>query len=186
MYGWSVRLPVGTGQHSFPGCIAMVEEGNLGFLLKSHQAEHSLKKAVRARGVKGDKRGTETGRTHRLNIKGWARRRGMEGRQKVTRGNERRQNHETAFLICFQFWVVTAHFVEIRTACLSFQILIFSSCSLLINWTEVISTETEEGVQWCQHLLPWRRLRRTQGRLFSPLQLHTSESAHKFVIFGSW
>lgn len=59
MYGWSVRLPVGTGQHSFPGCIAMVEEGNLGFLLKSHQAEHSLKKAVRARGVKGDKRGRQ-------------------------------------------------------------------------------------------------------------------------------
>lgn len=134
MCGWSVRLPLGAGRRSFPGCLAIVEEGNLGFLLKSHQAEQSLKKAARAGGEKGDKRGRQRqDRPTGLNIKGRARRPGMEGREKVTRGNERRQNHKTAFLICFQFRVITAHFMEIRVACLSFQILIFSSCSLLIN-----------------------------------------------------
>lgn len=54
----------------FPGCVVIVKEGDLGFLLKSRRAEHLFKEALGAGGeevrVGG---GGATGRTHGVNIK---------------------------------------------------------------------------------------------------------------------
>lgn len=54
----------------FPGCVVLVKEGDLGFPLKSHQAEHLFKKARGTGGEEWVKRGGRaTGQTHGLNIK---------------------------------------------------------------------------------------------------------------------
>lgn len=54
----------------FPGCVVLVKEGDLGFPLKSHQAEHLFKKALGTGGEEWVKRGGRaTGQTHGLNIK---------------------------------------------------------------------------------------------------------------------
>lgn len=51
-----VRVSVGGGGRPaqlcrlFPGCVVIVKEGDLGFPLKSHQAEHLFKKALGAGG----------------------------------------------------------------------------------------------------------------------------------------
>lgn len=51
VYGWSACLLAGASRGSFaeqlfPGCVVIVKEGDLGFLLKSRRAEHLFKEAL--------------------------------------------------------------------------------------------------------------------------------------------
>lgn len=58
VYGWSVCLLAWARRRSFaeqlfPGYVVIVEEGDLGFLLKSRRAEHLFKEALGAGGEGG-------------------------------------------------------------------------------------------------------------------------------------
>lgn len=90
--------------------------------------------------------GGATGRTDGLDIKGRVRRSSVEERENATRGSQRRQNHKTTFLICFQFWAVTVHFMEISAACLAFPLLILRASSLITHLSKWIATVKNEGV----------------------------------------
>lgn len=132
----------------FPGCVVIVKEGDLGFPLKkpTKQNIYSRKhwQLEGRRGWKGG--GRATGRTDGLDIKGRVRRSSVEGRENATRGSQRRQNHKTAFLICFQFWTVTVHFMEISAACLAFPLLILRASSFVTHLSKWIATVKNEGV----------------------------------------
>lgn len=122
MYGWSVCQLVGASRCSlaeqlFPGCVVIVKEGDLGFLLKSCRAEHLFKEALGVGGWWGWVRGVKTtGWTHSLNIKDYTRWDRME------RESDRKKegNHKTTFIIFSLLWIVTVHFIQIIIACLIF------------------------------------------------------------------